>query len=472
MPGSVAGVGHDKHGVNMHNLRAATAHRSYRNLGGFRPPFDWKQETDAHMTMARSVKLASASVCDQSVKMQGEFATRTTAAEARVNEALQTRAEKIGALKEQLEETVVKTDTELVKLQKNRSKLERIVSQKAALLDVNERRLDVRSGRPVREMVADEVQRRLVSQTRLLQTDIDKLQRCIKKTEQDAVRLEDSRAVLTLDLKDKAEALALENQCMSLTQATQSTEGQLQKKQLSYPHKWSHSTNVEVKEARHRIGDAARLRTAIDSVVVEMSAAERAANAQVEEALREKISATQVLKVKLDKQLAATLEELSAAEVRKVDLEAALDEKKAPLALGKQRYAIRRNRPERELVHDEVEDALTAEFNDLRFITQQLAEKLKAVNREILHLRSAAEELKSNIADKAAALSMDEACLSQVENARSTASVASFATSTRSATAQRIEELEQSLMEARDSRQRMETQLNSLLATRTGSSMK
>ena len=56
----------------------------------------------------------------------------------------------------------------------------------------------------------------------------------------------------------------------------------------------------------------------------------------------------------LQSQMHATRLELAEAQKRKASLQAAIDAKKEPIALARHRYQMRKQRPTRELVHDEV----------------------------------------------------------------------------------------------------------------------
>ena len=100
-------------------------------------------------------------------------------------------------------------------------------------------------------------------------------------------------------------------------------------------------------------------------------------------------------------------DELDEARGRKGALEASLAAKAAPLALTQQRYSLRRTRPSRELVQDEVEDALTQELTSLHFIQTNISRKIAAVDREIAHLHLTARQLEANLADKSSVLELD-----------------------------------------------------------------
>jgi predicted nuclease with TOPRIM domain len=103
--------------------------------------------------------------------------------------------------------------------------------------------------------------------------------------------------------------------------------------------------------------------------------------------------------------------ELNQALKKKQDLQMAVDAKAEPLALARHRYQLRKQRPTRELVHDEVEDALTQEFHDLQVICSNLDTKMKQVNKEISCLQTTLDSLENNVGDKDSAFHLDMACL-------------------------------------------------------------
>ena len=81
---------------------------------------------------------------------------------------------------------------------------------------------------------------------------------------------------------------------------------------------------------------------------------------------------------------------------------------RGPLQQAKERFSARKARPDRELVADEVETALSREIAHLNAVTSQLSQKLGAVDKEISALDMAALTLQDNINDKETALSVDE----------------------------------------------------------------
>lgn len=89
---------------------------------------------------------------------------------------------------------------------------------------------------------------------------------------------------------------------------------------------------------------------------------------QLTAALKERAQLTGAVRNHMQGQVDACRAELHEADKRKAELQAAIDSKREPIALARQRYHMRKQRPVRELVHDEVEDALTQEFHDLQVL--------------------------------------------------------------------------------------------------------
>jgi len=364
-----------------------------------------------------------------------------------------------------LTDTLQATDDELRELEACKAKLEKNLARRSRALDLNLKRVQLRAQRPGREMVSDDVQSRLLGQGKLLQASIDKIGRCMKNADIDHSKLWEAKEALASDRMDKDEAMRLDTQALSLKSAdfTQD-QGGLQKKVFAYPHNWYKGTGQGVHEARNLQNDASRLRLAIERLLEESAEAEKMMERSLNEALRERTEVTNAVKGHLQQQREATRVELLEAQKRKAALLAAMDSKREPMALARQRYQMRKQRPTRELVHDEVEDALTQEFHDLQVIVNNMEQKIKGVEREIQVLNANMQQLDANIVDKASALSLDTQCM----DLRVAGSVAGSVVSSRASNGsmqvlqQKIDSMEHQLTDARKSRQQMETKLTSL----------
>lgn len=449
----------------------------YRSVGGFRPTFDWESESKEEVRMGATIKNVSATLRRQSQEVEAFATSKTKASEDRVTEALKSRMSKLGKVKDLLQGEVTRTDIAVTKMALNNEKTIRQLAKQKLALDLNQRRLLVRETRPERETTHDEVQSRLVSQQRALQANIDKLERCAATNAKDRYKLMQDRASLAADLQDKTKALSIDNELYTTTASGDvKVDGPLQKATTTYPHKWLGSSEDEMRRVRGRQADAGRLRGAIGNAINETKATSRAMDSALRSALRSKIRSTEKLATELDAQLAGVRGEMAQADQRRDELEAALAAKMEPLALGKQRYHMRHARPAREKVHDEVEDALSSEFNDLNYICSQLEKKIAAVNGERARLAAHAAVLEANVADKTNALAADRAVL-YLDDAAETASNAASSVyahssasgssvGSRAMAADRIAKLEGELDAARAARMRMEAEFEAAVGRR------
>ena len=102
-----------------------------------------------------------------------------------------------------VEKALLETELELECQRRSQHKLQKLVNNKTKRLGVSEARIAVRALRPVREMTHDDVQLQLITQGKLLENFLHKLEKGQKATVSDIARLKDCRDALTADLLDK-----------------------------------------------------------------------------------------------------------------------------------------------------------------------------------------------------------------------------------------------------------------------------
>ncbi|GLC70283.1 hypothetical protein PLESTF_000955000, partial [Pleodorina starrii] len=285
------------------------------------------------------------------------------------------------------------------------------------------------------------------------------------------------RAKLEADLRDKTEALRVDEAVLSIPTDPAVEGGISPSFRRSHtdaipktPHSWVRSTEDNLRNAHHWLADSARLRKAILHAIANSRANEHDMSARLNENMMAKVSATRNLREDLHSQLERVRDEQTRAKAQRASLAAALEAKRGPLAQARERLAVRRARPSRETVNDEVEAALAREVAHLASITQQLSDKISAVDKEIAALDMASAQLHENIRDKDEALRIDERMVmldGRINlGQRPPSSVASFAVSDMSAprtqTLARIRELEASLTMARREREGMESSIRQL----------
>ncbi|KAJ9526461.1 hypothetical protein QJQ45_009945 [Haematococcus lacustris] len=254
----------------------------------------------------------------------------------------------------------------------------------------------VRDARPTRERTMDEVEKALLRQQQMVITFAEKVKRAINHVDREVAQLQVVKAKLTADMHDKASAVGVDSAVLSVRE-----DGTLQVR----------STEENLKFANHWLADSARLRKAIRHAIYNSRTAEHSAAAGLHNAMMSKLGSTHNLKEELEQQLAKTRDEHARAAAQRRSLSAALEAKRGPLLQAKERFALRKARPDRETVQDDVEAALRNEIAHLNAATSQLSNKVSSVDKELENLEVAAAMLSDNLRDKQGALALDERCV-------------------------------------------------------------
>jgi hypothetical protein len=311
-------------------LRLANASSRFKGgHGGMRPPHEWHREAEEYSSLATVARNASGALRDHSSTLQESFEMRAKNSQLNTQEALRSKLSKSENLAGLLSETLQMTDDELNALDQCKSDLQKNLARRTRALDLNMKRLQLRAQRPHREMVSDDVNSRLLNQGKALQSTIDKIHRCLKTAERDHERLAETREALAHDKEDKDNAISLDSTALGLKTGTAEGESdKLHKKVFSYPHNWYKGTGQGVQDARNLQNDSARLRAAIERMLLESKNAESQMDAALQDALRQRTELTNSVQTHLHMQMEATRKELVEAQKRKASLQKAIDDKR------------------------------------------------------------------------------------------------------------------------------------------------
>ncbi|MEW5304878.1 MAG: hypothetical protein WDW36_007457 [Sanguina aurantia] len=452
--------GHSSRGVNVMNLRSLGPTRETKN--GYIAPYSWAQETLEQIDGGREENRLSSTLRLASTQLQVLTGTIMVNDIGGVEDALRVKLAQTGNLRQLLEGALTEVLAEIEAVVSLRVSLEGRLRKVREKQELNASRLLVRQSRPGREHTMDEVERHLLSQQQLLAGSAEKVRRSVTALDREAASLDAVRGRLAADLKDKADAMRVDE---SVLAGGPTLAGKT-------PRTWVRGTTENVQDAHHWLADSARLRKAVRHAMAASCGEERAQRAALDTQLQRKLGATRALQAGLARQLTAVRQEQAEARAQRAALTAALDAQRGPLAQARERIALRKMRPGREAVADDADAALSREVAHLHAATAQLAEQVHAVDKEAAHLDAAAAMLEGNLADKDAALQLDER-VTLLDGRANLAmdppySVASFAFTevsmsvARSATIKRIEELESGLMTARSERLSLEASIRQM----------
>lgn len=179
-------------------------------------PHMWRQRTEnlceeCERTRATCERLRAKSRAIQEEAITVERETR----EATLR-ALARKVDETERLKSELEASCASVSSEIATMEDARASVEQSMNDKHGPLALARSRLSVRTSKPGAEVVRDAAERSLEKEIGDLEHSIRKLQLEMARQTSDIHRLEQTRARLEADLKDKADALSLEQECEAL----------------------------------------------------------------------------------------------------------------------------------------------------------------------------------------------------------------------------------------------------------------
>eukprot|EP00238_Polyblepharides_amylifera_P006445 CAMPEP_0196583368 /NCGR_PEP_ID=MMETSP1081-20130531/43262_1 /TAXON_ID=36882 /ORGANISM="Pyramimonas amylifera, Strain CCMP720" /LENGTH=530 /DNA_ID=CAMNT_0041904235 /DNA_START=372 /DNA_END=1964 /DNA_ORIENTATION=+ len=177
------------------------------------------------------------------------------------------------------------------------------------------------------------------------------------------------------------------------------------------PHQWRAKTadllecnEAVIMAAKWLVAQAYELSTASDEV-------RKKTNAIVMKCLRRKIQEALELRDLAEKRLQETAVSIYKLEQSERDLVAAFESRARPLAVSEARYNIRRQRKEGEEVHDEVEDLIAREVEELQKGVAAIQRELDSNRAQLGEMIENRKVLEADIDDKNATIEMDQKCL-------------------------------------------------------------
>lgn len=384
-------------------------------------PNVWHMETNKHVVRSQGLSQTSRGLRGESHSIDKATRHLQKATQNQVEHALQGKMDQSAHLLSSIKSTHEAVEADIRATVADKAKLDRMLAEKRAALELAVQRYQLRGTRPSREHTSDDVQNLLCKQQSQLQKSIKTVEGCIRENEQTFKRLSGLRMALEADMQDKGQGLDLDAKALSLDGYT-NVEGSHMVGTARVPFRptnWGRKTSQLITDCKSSIADSERLRRRVAKVDTDLAAAEADLMREVQKALKVKMCNTMDAATALDNRLKHGYKEIESANKTKEKLAMALDQKDVPLTLVQQRYAARHSaRPTREAVHDQVESALTSEFVQLNSMVKELNKKHKKVSNTIKQLNTDANTLESNLMDKKTAYDVDAQCFRMAQGWR------------------------------------------------------
>lgn len=375
---------------------------------------DWALESGHMLAAANHNAMLSDFQRLQSRKEMINAIRVTMQSEAKTMRALRAKMHQTKNLKAILENTLDKTDFEIGKMQECRERLQAERERVSGNLEVNMDRRQHRAQRPERELVHDIAHKQLDCQTTLLQDIISKLDLCIEEVEDSLDHLNKIKWMLAADLADKNSCLEVDNKCMDLGLSWPEgdpPDAELPQVKLNHvPTTWKVQTMQTVELALQQHQEANDLRLKAAKIAHNGKLAEKIQYDTVQQALEKRCTALMRMKREMEMKLTHVNAEVGEATKTKHRLEESIALKTPPLQITYQRYMSRAQRPERELVHDEVEHALKEQYEALYASVEAMNHQLTQVSKHLEDLIRTKAEMDSSISDKQETVEMERQC--------------------------------------------------------------
>ncbi|GBF89478.1 hypothetical protein Rsub_02050 [Raphidocelis subcapitata] len=172
--------------------------------------------------------------------------------------------------------------------------------------------------------------------------------------------------------------------------------------------RWEGDSSTLVAGAQQLVAESGRLRAKVKQTLLDLSAAVVGSARAVDSSISDRIRDTRAARAALQERLREVEAEAARAGQEQESLRRSIEEKRAPLEQLRARFDLRRRRPAREAVADEVESALAAEAAGLAAVARQLERHEAAVGAQAAALREAAAALRPGIEARAEEAEVEE----------------------------------------------------------------
>ncbi|KAM4044351.1 tektin-1 isoform 1-T2 [Anomaloglossus baeobatrachus] len=384
-------------------------------------PNEWSLANQTQYASAEVQRSRSERLVAESERLVDEVEKTTQKTQNDVNKKLEQRLNEIDFWKKELDNKLEDTVNDIDQLLAYKTRLENALESCMEPLSIAQQCLIEREKRVGIDLVHDEVERELIKEVEVIQGVVALLQRTLEQiTEQ--IRLSRSaKYSLEKDLKDKFEALKLDNHCSTLTNNTPdikyvSNAVTVQGNSVT-PTEWEDFSNTNIEKAEKQRNNAVALRALIDSILSETACDMRKQCETVNFALKRRVAETKDAKNKLEVHLAKVMDEISSQEKNIENLKKAIADKEGPIKVAQTRLETRTLRPNVEHCRDPVQYRLINEVQEIATNVERLREALSQAEEELKGLNRKQLSLEEEIQVKENTLYIDEVICMQMREA-------------------------------------------------------
>eukprot|EP00746_Dinoflagellata_sp_MGD_P165476 gnl/MRDRNA2_/MRDRNA2_94780_c0_seq1.p1 gnl/MRDRNA2_/MRDRNA2_94780_c0~~gnl/MRDRNA2_/MRDRNA2_94780_c0_seq1.p1 ORF type:complete len:549 (+),score=116.06 gnl/MRDRNA2_/MRDRNA2_94780_c0_seq1:89-1735(+) len=309
--------------------------------------------------------------------------------------------------------------------------LQRAYRSKWSQLNVCERRLELRNGRPLQELVRDNLQAALENERQVLVEARQMLNDQIVGTKQMLTLLEAMKGELIEDLQHKRHAQRIDHRCLqpdkpvkkgadriflpSLPEISNYTLPPAPKDQPRGTGDQNEGNRCD--DTMTRISRAVRLEENVMGTIAENDAVVRHCNAECKNAnaavcacMDKSNHQTEHLKDQLVEQMRQVDATIAEAERSLIRTKKKLESHNQPLRCLNQQFALRDRRTDREHIRDGVTDNMENHLDSVKKSVKELTTKWQGTKNILDHLKASKAQMAEDLKYKNIALKIDDQC--------------------------------------------------------------
>lgn len=309
--------------------------------------------------------------------------------------------------------------------------LQRAYRSKWSQLNVCERRMELRDGRPIQELVRDNLQASLENERQVLIEARQELNDHIVMTKDMLTQCEAMKQELIEDLQHKRHSQRIDRSCLhpekpvrkdadriflpALPEITHYTLPPAPKD--TAPGTGPQNEQTRCQTTMDAISRAIRLEEGVVGIIAENDAAIRhcnteckAANAAVCHCMDGSNHQTEHLKQQLMEQMKQVDATIAEAERSMTRTKKKLESHNQPLRCLNKQFALRDRRTDREHIRDQVTDNMETHLEAVKKSVKELSGKWQGTKNILDHLKAAKAQMAEDLRYKNIALKIDDAC--------------------------------------------------------------
>ncbi|XP_064382197.1 tektin-2-like [Halichondria panicea] len=378
-------------------------------------PADWHTSNHMIASSAERQQSIARDVREQSKIVQIETDNKTRWTQHDTNTKLDGRISEITQWKENLSRTLTDTEKEIEKLTETKERCEKALEEKALPLDVVLECLSLREQRVSIDLVRDDVEAELHKELETIERIRSTLHANVNSAFEQICVLQDCHQGLCIDLTDKHSALAIDSECLNLSDQSKAISLQKDptriKKNIMTPDQWVSYSAHNTSRANAEMRTSIRIRESINHTIQQTGLQLEAQWTTTNYAFRKRIHEMEQAIHELEWQQKNTETEVREVEDEISCLEKSLALKIPPMMVTQTRLENRIQRPNVELCRDQTQYQMVEEIAKIGDSQQALKEKLAVTQYTLGALQRTLDRIKRDLDVKTNSLELDQQCM-------------------------------------------------------------